>query len=61
MIIKDIQRFSEVRYKARAYICYLFSRNLPNKLPGVCIESVKEGFDKIAHEIESFDALRIGR
>ena len=59
MIIKDIQRFSEVRYKARAYICYLFSRNLPNKLPGVCIESVKEGFDKIAHEIESFDAFYV--
>lgn len=59
MVIRDIQRFADVRYKARAYICYLFSRNLPNKLPGVSLDSIKSGFDKIAHEIESFDAFYV--
>lgn len=59
MVIKDIKRFSDTRYKARAYICYLFSRNLPNRLPGVCLENIKAGFDKISHEIENFDALYI--
>ncbi|MBF0916784.1 MAG: hypothetical protein HXK60_01875, partial [Campylobacter sp.] len=59
MVIKDIKRFSDTRYKARAYICYLFSRNLPNRLPGVCLENIKAGFDKISHETENFDALYI--
>ena len=58
MTLQDIQRFSELRYKARAYICYLFSKNLPNRLPGgVNAESIKSGFDKMAHEIEGFDAF----
>ncbi|MGP1485665.1 MAG: PDC sensor domain-containing protein [Campylobacter sp.] len=59
MVIKDIQRFADIRYKARAYICYLFGRNLPNKLPGVSLEAIKSGFDDIAHEIEEFDAFYI--
>ena len=59
MVIKDIQRFSDVRYKARAYLCYLFSRNLPNKLPGVSLEGINIGLDKMAHEIESFDAFYV--
>lgn len=59
MVIKDIQRFSDIRYKARAYLCYLFSRNLPNKLPGVSLEAINKGFDKIAHEIEEFDAFYV--
>ncbi|MDL0087788.1 PDC sensor domain-containing protein [Campylobacter gastrosuis] len=57
MIIKEIQRFSDIRYKARAYLCYLFERNIPNRLPGVSIENVRAGFDKMAHEIENFDAF----
>ena len=59
MTLQDIQRFSELRYKARAYICYLFSKNLPNRLPGVNAESIKSGFDKMAHEIEGFDAFYV--
>ncbi|CAD7288799.1 PDC sensor domain-containing protein [Campylobacter suis] len=59
MVIKDIQRFSEIRYKARAYIFYLFERNLPNHLPGVSVQSIKEGFEKITQEIPSFDAYYI--
>ena len=59
MVIKEIQRFADIRYKARAYICYLFSRNLPNKLPGVSLEVIKNGFENIAYEIDSFDAFYI--
>ncbi len=57
MIIKEIQDFSEIRYKARAYLCYLFDRNVPNNLPGVSAELVRDGFDKIAHEMQDFEAF----
>ena len=59
MLIKDIHNFSQIRYNARAYLAYLFERNIPNKLPGVSLDAIKAGFDKIAHEIESFDAFYI--
>ncbi|AQW88070.1 putative membrane protein [Campylobacter pinnipediorum subsp. caledonicus] len=59
MVIKDIQRFSDVRYKARAYLCYIFERNIPNRLPGANLQNIKDGFDKVVHEIENFDAFYI--
>ena len=52
MVIKDIQRFSDTRYN-------LFSRNLPNHLPGVSLASIKSGFEKISREIENFDAFYV--
>lgn len=59
MVIKEIQRFGEVRYKARAYLCYLFERNIPNHLPSVNFANIKEGLGKIAHEIDGFDAFYV--
>lgn len=59
MIFKEIEEFSQIRYKARAYLCYLFNRNIPNNLPGVSAQNIKDGFDKIAHEVDGFDAFYI--
>ncbi len=33
MVIREIQQFAEVRPRARAYLCYLFTRNIPNRMP----------------------------
>lgn len=59
MLIKEIEEFSDIRYKARAYLCYLFTRNIPNSLPGVNVDLINEGFDKMAHEIEYFEAFYV--
>ncbi|CAD7288546.1 hypothetical protein LMG7974_01041 [Campylobacter majalis] len=59
MIIKDIQNFSSVRYKARAYMTYLFEKNIPNYSPAVSLENIKLGFEKMAHEIDSIDAFYV--
>lgn len=40
MVVRDIQQFAEIRTKARAYFCYLFSKNLPNRLPEISPEAV---------------------
>lgn len=40
MVASDIQRFSEGRTKARAYFCYLFSKNIPNRLPSLTVEMI---------------------
>ncbi|MDR2342715.1 MAG: PDC sensor domain-containing protein [Campylobacteraceae bacterium] len=59
MTIRDIQRFSEIRYQARAYLCYLFTRNIHNHMPSPQLENILVQLDKIAHEVDNFEALYI--
>ena len=59
MLIQDIRRFARIRYNARAYLAYLFERNIPNRLPMINLDIIKSGLDKIAHEVENFDAFYI--
>ena len=40
MLSNDIQHFSKGRTKARAYFCYLFSHNLPSRVPELSQEMV---------------------
>ncbi len=57
MVIREIQQFSEVRARARAYLCYLFTRNIPNRMPNHNLNIIVTSLDKIVHEVEEFDAL----
>ncbi len=59
MIIKEFQEFAESRTRARAYFCYLFSRNIPEKLPSVDIKQIEKALVKIVNEIDDFEALYI--
>lgn len=59
MQIREIQEFSEARTQVRAYLCYLFNRNIPNRLPNIDFEMVQSGVKKIRREIPEFDALYI--
>lgn len=59
MRIKEIQEFAEVRPKIRAYLCYLFNRNIPNRLPQPDFATVEGGLKKMRREISIFDALYI--
>lgn len=57
MVIQDIQQFSEIRPKARAYFCYLFQKNLPNHLPSVSIESITSRLRKIKGDLQGTEAV----
>jgi hypothetical protein len=57
MVIREIQQFSEVRTRARAYLCYLFTRNIPNRMPEPNLDVISASLDKIVHEVEEFEAL----
>lgn len=57
MVIREIQQFAEVRPRARAYLCYLFTRNIPNRMPEPNVEVISASLDKIVHEVEAFEAL----
>jgi len=53
MVASDIQLFSEGRTKARAYFCYLFSKNIPNRLPSLSQEMIMPRLLKIKADLEN--------
>ena len=59
MYIKEIQKFEENRYKARAYMTYILTRNMPNKFPKIKFSSIENAMDKVAHEVHNFEALYV--
>lgn len=56
MVIQDIQQYSEIRPKARAYFCYLFHKNLPNHLPSVSVETLTARLLKIRGDLQDLEA-----
>ncbi len=57
MVASDIRNFSEGRTKARAYFCYLFSKNIPNKLPSLSVEMIMPRLLKIKADLEGSDGV----
>ncbi len=59
MVIQEIQEFSEIRTKARAYFCYVLSRAIPNRMPQVSLENVEESIKRIKKDIPMYEAIYI--
>ena len=57
MKASDIQQFSEGRTKARAYFCYLFSKNIPNRLPSLSQEMIIPRLLKIKADLENCEGV----
>ena len=59
MHIREIQEFQKIRKEARAYLCFLLHRNLPNKLPNISVDVIYEGLNRIIHELPFANAAYI--
>ncbi|WP_027327783.1 PDC sensor domain-containing protein [Helicobacter pametensis] len=59
MLSKDIAKYLKIRYEVRAYMCYLFSRHIRNPLIPLSLEKITKELEKIALEIQIFDALYV--
>ncbi|WP_294961768.1 PDC sensor domain-containing protein [Sulfurimonas sp.] len=57
MVASDIQDFSEGRTKARAYFCYLFSKNIPNRLPSLTQDMIVPRLLKIKADLENCEGV----
>lgn len=53
MTSDDIQHFAKGRTKARAYFCYLFSNNLPNKIEDLSQSMVVPGLLSLKADLEN--------
>ena len=47
MMIKEIQEYAEIRTKARAYLCYILSRNISQTMQNGNLELVLQKLDNI--------------
>ncbi len=59
MTIKEIDEFSQIRTKARAYLCYILSRAVPNRVPGIELKDLKVGLKSVAKTLKYVDAMYI--
>ena len=59
MNIKEIEEFSQIRTKARAYLCYILSRAIPSRVPGIELKDIKVGLKSIVKTLKYVDALYV--
>jgi len=58
LVVKEIQEYAEVRTKARAYLCYIMSRNISQSMGGeTTLESVITRIDKLKEAIPRADVI----
>jgi hypothetical protein len=54
-MFSKLNEFAKIRKSARAYLCYLLNRNLPNRLPNVSYELVELGLNKLLNELKDVE------
>lgn len=59
MLSKDIAKYSKIRYEVRAYMCYIFSNHMKSSLIASSLEKITQEMEKIALEMQVFDAMYI--
>ncbi len=59
MKIREIEEFSQIRVKARAYFCYLMGRAIPNRVPNITLKDIKVGLKSLTKTLKSVDAMYI--
>jgi len=59
MVMREIKDFEEIRTRARAFLCFLLTRNIPNALPDISKEDIVQALEKIKQENTEIDALYI--
>jgi len=57
MLTRDIQHYAESRTQARAYFCYLLSKNLPNNLPSISEKTVMDRLRKIMGDLQDCEGV----
>jgi hypothetical protein len=59
MVVKEIEQYAEIRTKARAYLCFLLQRFIPNYLPEPSLEMVTSALKILRREIPQAEAFYV--
>lgn len=55
----ELKQFASIRVEARAYLTYLLTRNIPNHVPDITLDTILAAFKKIKKENESITILYV--
>ncbi|MGE4398314.1 MAG: PDC sensor domain-containing protein [Campylobacterales bacterium] len=58
-MINELKQFASLRVEARAYLTYLLTRNIPNHVPDITLDTVLAAFKKIKKENENISILYV--
>lgn len=58
-MINEIKQFGSIRVEARAYLTYLLTRNIPNHIPDITLETIIAAFKKIKKENDNLSILYV--
>lgn len=58
-MLSEIKQFSSVRVEARAFLTYLLTRNIPNHVPDITLETIVAAFKKIKKENDAITILYV--
>ncbi len=59
MVVTEIEEFAEIRTKARAYLCYLLQRYIPNYVPEPSLENIINALKILKKELPQAEAFYI--
>jgi len=50
-MLNVLTEFNKLRKPARTYFCYLFQRHIPNRMPNITLDILKQNLEKIITEV----------
>jgi len=51
-VLNILSDFNKIRKPARTYFCYLFQRHIPNRMPDITLDILKQNLEKILTEVK---------
>ena len=51
-MLNILTEFNQLRKPARTYFCYLFQRHIPNRMPNITLDILKQNLEKILTEVK---------
>jgi len=57
LVVKEIQEYSQIRTKARAYLCYIMSRNISQNMEGATLESVIKKIENLKEALPMSEVI----
>ena len=59
MVVTEIEEFSEIRTRARAYLCFLLQRYIPNYMPEPSLDNIVNALKILKKELPNAEAFYI--
>jgi len=57
LVVKEIREYAQIRTKARAYLCYIMSRNISQSMDGGNLESVINRIDNLKKSLPKCETI----